>query len=462
MFVGRARELQSLHHAYQADGFQFPVIYGRRRVGKTALINEFIRGKDSIFFTGLETNARQNLANFSKSVFDYVGGMGTNPLFPSFQEALEYVFALSRKKRMVLVIDEYPYVAKSYKGFASLLQMLIDKHKNTSQLFLILCGSSMSFMEEQVLGYQSPLYGRRTAQLKILPLDFFESRLCFKNFSAHDMACIYGMVGGTPQYLLQMDERLSLEENIKNTFLNTTSYLFEEPGNLLKQEVRESAVYNAIIAAIATGSSRLSEISSKVGEVTSTCSAYLHNLISLGIVKKETPVTEKPSRKTIYVIADNMFRFWYKFIPANMSIIQNGMVELAYKNISEQLPAFMGMVFEEICKQYLWKLNREGKAAMTFTHLGRWWGGDAKTKTKAEVDILAIADKASALFGECKWTNEDVDAKVLDTLLQRSELFPFSRKHFYVFAKNGFNSACVKRARVLGNVTLLTHEEISK
>jgi len=460
MFVSRTRELQALQRAYQAEGFQFPVIYGRRRVGKTALINEFVRGKDNIFFTGLETNAKQNLANFSKSVFEHAGGFGTTPVFPNFQEALEYVFALSKEKRLVLVIDEYPYVAKSCKGFASILQVLIDKYKHTSKLFLILCGSSMSFMEEQVLGYQSPLYGRRTAQFKILPFDFFESRLCFKNFSAHDMACIYGIVGGTPPYLLQMDDRLSVEENIKNTFLNTTSYLFEEPTNLLKQEVREPAVYNALIAAIATGSSKLSDISNKVGEETSVCSAYLHNLISLGIIKKETPVTEKSSRKTIYSVADNMFRFWYRFIPANMSIIQNGMVELAYKNIAEQLSSFMGMVFEEICKQYLWKLNREGKAAMTFTHLGRWWGGDAKTKTKAEVDILAIADKGSALFGECKWTNEEVDTNVLETLIQRSELLPFSRKHFYVFAKNGFGSACVKRAKELKNVTLVSYAEI--
>jgi len=250
---------------------------------------------------------------------------------------------------------------------------------------------------------------------------------------------------------------LSLEENIKNTFLNTHSYLFEEPNNLLKQEVRESAAYNAVIAAIATGSSKLSEIANKMGEATSACSAYLRNLISLGIIKKETPVTEKSSKKTIYAIADNMFRFWYRFIPPNISIIQNGMVELAYKNISEQLSTFMGMAFEEICKQYLWKLNREGEAAMTFTHLGRWWGGDLKTKTKAEVDILAVADKDAAIFCECKWTHEDVDTSVLDTLIQRSELFPFSRKHFYIFAKNGFSSACMKRAKALSHVTLVNY-----
>ncbi|HPP68272.1 MAG TPA: ATP-binding protein, partial [Clostridiales bacterium] len=165
MFIGREKELQSLNQLYQTNQFQFPVIYGRRRVGKTALINEFVKGKDTIFFTGLETNAKQNLENFSKCVFTYTSGNFTSaPVFQNFQEALEYVFVLSLNKRIILVIDEYPYVAKSYKGFASILQVLIDKYKDTSKLFLILCGSSMSFMEEQVLGYKSPLYGRRTAQ----------------------------------------------------------------------------------------------------------------------------------------------------------------------------------------------------------------------------------------------------------------------------------------------------------
>ncbi|MCL2013522.1 MAG: ATP-binding protein [Oscillospiraceae bacterium] len=458
MFVGRNRELSELNELYETGKFQMSVMYGRRRVGKTALINEFVKGKDTIFFTGLETNSKQNLENFSKAVFNYTSGFGTAPVFQNFGVALEYVFALSKEKRIVLVIDEYPYVAKSYKGFASVLQVLIDKYKDTSNMFLILCGSSMSFMEEKVLGYKSPLYGRRTAQLKVLPFDFFECCRYFKNFSALDMALIYGIVGGTPQYLLQMNDSLSVEDNIKNNFLKTTSYLFEEPNNLLKQEVREPAIYNAIITAVATGSTKLSEISGKVGEETSACSAYLKNLISLGIIKKETPITEKTSKKTIYVIADNMFRFWYRFVPGNMSVIQNVMIEVAYKNISEHLPSYMGAVFEEICKQYLWKLNREGKAAVTFMDLGRWWGNDPENQTQAEIDILATADKDTAIFCECKWTNDDVDLSTLETLVERSNLFSFGKKYFYLFAKNGFTVGCMERADKMGNVTLISYD----
>lgn len=462
MFIGREKELKSLNNLYNTNKFQLPVIYGRRRVGKTALINEFVKDKDTIYFTGIETNAKQNLENFSRSIFTYATGLTTAPVFSSFQEALEHVFNLSEKKRIVLVIDEYPYVAKSYKGLASILQVLIDKHKDTSKLFLILCGSSMSFMEEQVLGYKSPLYGRRTAQFKILPFDYFESRKYFKNFSDMDMAAIYGITGGTPQYLLQMDDNISVEENIKNNFLKTSSYLFEEPNNLLKQEVREPAIYNAIISAVAMGSTKLSEISSKAGEETSACSAYLKNLISLGIIKKETPITEKSMRKTIYVISDNLFRFWYRFVPTNISIIQNEMTDLALKNIEEKFSSYMGAVFEEICKQYLWELNRQGKAAITFTDLGRWWGNDPKNKCETEIDIMGTADDKSAIFCECKWINEKVDTGVLDTLIARSRLFHYADFHLYLFAKTGFTKGCRDKANEIGNVTMVTFDEMMR
>ena len=289
MFIGRERELQALERLFYSDHFEFAVIYGRRRVGKTALISRFIQDKDAIYFMGVESSEKQNLENLSKSIMEYSSGIEAETSFLSFQAALEYVFRLAEKKRVILTIDEYPYVARASKSLASTLQLLIDKYKEASKLMLILCGSSMSYMEDQVLAYKAPLYGRRTAQFKILPFNFFETCRYFRNFSPSDCALIYGIAGGTPQYLLQMDDSMSVDENIKNTFLNSSSALFEEPENLLKQEVREPSLYNAIISAIATGASKLSEISTKVGENSSTCTAYLKNLISLGLVRRETP-----------------------------------------------------------------------------------------------------------------------------------------------------------------------------
>lgn len=239
MFIGRERELATLNKLYASDKFEFVVIYGRRRVGKTALISQFIDDKNTIYFMGVESNAKQNLENFSKSILSYHTGMEAETSFLSFQAALEYVFKLSEKERIILAIDEYPYVARSSKSLASTIQLLIDQYKDTSKLMLILCGSSMSYMEDHVLAYKAPLYGRRTAQMKILPFDFEETCHYFKNFTDEEKAYVYGIVGGTPQYLLQMSDKLSIEDNIKNTFLNPNSALFEEPENLLKQEVRE-------------------------------------------------------------------------------------------------------------------------------------------------------------------------------------------------------------------------------
>ena len=457
MFIGRERELNALERLYQSNKFEFAVIYGRRRVGKTALINKFIDDKNAIYFMGVESNAKQNLENLSKSIMEYVSGTEIDSIFSSFQSALEYVFKLAEKERIILAIDEYPYVARSSKSLASTLQLLIDKYKDKSKLMLILCGSSMSYMEDHVLAYKAPLYGRRTAQMKLSPFDFEETCRYFKNFSDEDKALIYGVVGGTPQYLLQIDDNLSVEENIKNTFLNPVSFLYEEPINLLKQEFREPAIYTAVIAAVATGASRMSEISGKVGEDTNVCSMYLKNLINLGIVQKETPYGEKASRKSVYSIEDNMFRFWYRFVFENNSIIARGAADLVYKRIEPRLSDYMGKVFEEICRQYLWKQLLSGNCPVEFSSLGRWWGNNPKEKRQEEIDIMGEQDKNTALFAECKWTNEKVDLGVLETLVKRSNLFSYKTKHYYLFSKSGFTKGCIDKAYEMGNVSLVKY-----
>lgn len=460
MFIGRKRELSALDKLYTSGRFEFVVIYGRRRVGKTALINQFIKDKRAIYFMGVESNDRQNLENLSRNILEYGAGIQAETAFLSFQAALQYVFELSEKERLLLVIDEYPYVARSSKSFASTLQLLIDKYKERSKLMLILCGSSMSYMEDHVLAYKAPLYGRRTAQMKVQPFDFADTCQYFKNFSGEDKALVYGIAGGTPQYLMQMDDRLSMEDNIKKTFLNPVSFLFEEPENLLKQEVREPALYNAIITVIANGASRMSEISAKVGEDTNVCAAYLKNLLELGLIYKETPYGERGSRKSIYAIADNMFRFWYRFVPENHSMIARGAVEPVYERIAPFLSDYMGKVFEEICRQYLWKCLLIGASPVKFVELGRWWGTDPVQKKQVEIDIMGEQDKNTALFGECKWTNEKIHLSVLETLTGRSQLFHYREVHFYLFAKSGFTKGCIDRAQEMKNVTLVTYEEI--
>lgn len=460
MFIGRERELQTLEKLYASGKFEFAVIYGRRRVGKTALISRFIEGKKAVYFMGVESNAKQNLENFSRSIIEYSSGAAAQLSFASFQAALEYVFELGQKERVILAIDEYPYVARASKSLASTLQMLIDRCSASSQLMLILCGSSMSYMEDHVLAYKAPLYGRRTAQMRIEPFEFADACRYFKRFSNEDKALIYGIVGGTPQYLLQIDDKLSVEQNLKNTLLNPASALFEEPENLLKQEVREPALYNAIITAIATGASRMTDIAGKVGENANVCAVYIKNLLELGIIKKEVPYGEKSARKALYSIDDNLFRFWYRFIPENSSVIARGAADLAYERIQPHFSDYMGKVFEDICRQYLWQLLLRGDSPVAFKDLGRWWGNDPIERKQAEIDIMGEQDKDTAIFAECKWTNEKVDASVLELLWHRSRLFRYTDVRLYLFAKSGFTRECKARAKAMGNVTLVEYKDI--
>ena len=290
MFIGRKRELDNLNQRYGCGKFECAIIYGRRRVGKTTLINEFIKDKEAISYTGIEGNQKENLEGLSKSIYSLSQDFSdASSNFSGFQEALETVFKIAQKRRIVFVIDEYPYIAISYKALSSILQILIDRNKDTSKMFLILCGSSLSFMENQVLGYESPLFGRRTCQYKITLFDFFEIKNYYNKFSDNDLAIIYGITGGIPLYMSLMNDNMSVEDNIKANFLVPNSYLFEEPTNVIKQECRDPSQYNSIIKAIATGPSRMSEISSKAGLDTSLATSYLNKLMSLGIVKKEMP-----------------------------------------------------------------------------------------------------------------------------------------------------------------------------
>ena len=322
MFHCRESELRKLNKRYQYTDFECVIIYGRRRVGKTALINEFCKDKPTIYFSALNATAQENLRTLSNSIHQYERpDAASTAEFQSYEDAFDEISKLSGEERVVFVIDEYPYLAKSKPAVSSMLQHLIDHVWSEGRLFLILCGSSMSFMEYQVLGYESPLYGRRTAQFKIEPLTYLESAQFYPSLNYEDQALVYGITGGIPHYINQLKVRSTVDRALLDNLFDSSSYLFEEPENLLKQELREPAVYNSIIRAIAEGASRMNDISTKTGIETGPCAKYVKTLIDLGIIKKETPITEKPGKKTIYFLTDNFFRFWYRFVPQNIAAI---------------------------------------------------------------------------------------------------------------------------------------------
>jgi len=464
MFIGRERELKKLNELYKSGNFEMPVIYGRRRIGKTTLINEFIKGKETIYFSAIEANARVNLENLSQSILSVTGDYadGSTPIFDSFAAALDKVFRAAKTKRIILVMDEYPYLANSYKPISSLLQDFIDKNKDTSRLFLILCGSSLSFMENQVLGYKSPLFGRRTAQFKLEHFDFKEARSFFPKYNLYDAALAYGITGGIPLYMSKINDSKSITDNLKDNFFDSSAYLFDEPTNLIKQECREPAQYNSIIQAVASGASRLNEIASKIETDTSTCSNYLKMLLSIGIIKKEYPFKEENIKKTIYTIADTMFLFWYRFIPGHIALINKGSKDKVYSQIEKDIPAFMGFVFEDICKQYMWQLNLDENSPVDFIDIGRWWGNDPINKCETEIDLMAAAADNSAIFCECKWAKNKTEKSVLDDLFAQSKLFHYNPVQLYLFSKTGFTKGCIESAEKMGNVRLITFAEMFK
>jgi AAA+ ATPase superfamily predicted ATPase len=462
MFVGRETELARLNELYSGDGFEFVVIYGRRRVGKTTLIKEFIKDKNAVYFVAREADSRINLAGFSNDVYAVTANESRGKaVFSDWEKAFDYLYQVSKDTRLVLAIDEYPYLAGGHRPISSIIQAHIDNHLKESKLFLILCGSSMSFMENQVLAYKSPLYGRRTAQFKIEPFSFFESLPFFEGYAQEEKAMLYGCVGGTPEYLNKLDSAKPVRDTIVELFLSSSGVLYEEPSNLLKQELREPVTYNGIIEAMATGASRLNEIATKCGMESNKCAKYLKVLITLGIVRKEFPVTDGPSsKKSIYRLEDMMFRFWYRFVFPNMSAIETGLGKTLYDcDIDENLPAHLGLVFEEICKQYLLDEAKRGTLPFFVNKLGRWWGTNPHERRQEEIDILAF-HKESALFCECKWTNAPVGISVLNALKAKGALFSYKHKRYLLFAKSGFTDQLIQAAVEMSDVSLIRFDEM--
>lgn len=462
MFIGRENELADLNDMYNQNKFQLFVLYGRRRVGKTTLINEFCKNKDAIFYSAEQSNNKLNLEKFSGQVFQFYSENTLEP-FSSWANALTYINDRQKDKRLIIVFDEFPYLVKKNKALLSELQHLIDHKLQYGNLFIILCGSYMGFMEKEVLSSKSPLFGRRTGQLHMKSFDYHTSLRLLDGFSDEEKLMLYGAFGGTALYLQQIQSEKSFEENIKYAFLRTTAYLYEEPLLLLRQEVQEPGIYSAIIEAIAGGATRSNEISTKIDEEPAKCLKYIKILCELGILYKEVPFGEKPtSRKTIYSISDFMFRFWYRYVFTNRSLIETGAQDaILKKRIQPTYNDYMGLVFEKICSDYLMLQNIRGNLPILFTKIGRWWGSDSASHSQAEIDIVANEGK-DYLICECKWRNEKLDLSVLKGLKEKADAFMKKRNNtwYILFSKSGFTDAVINRAKNDDHIILVDLHDI--
>ena len=461
MFYCREKELGDLNSRYYGNRFECLIVYGRRRVGKTALINEFCKDKPTVFFSALNASSQENLVALSKAIFEKDNAdTEYAPVFNSFDAAFSAITKMAEKERLVFVIDEYPYLAKADKSVSSRLQHIIDRVWKDGKLFLILCGSSMSFMEYQVLGYESPLYGRRTGQYKIGALSYKEITAFNPELDHEQQALVYGITGGIPHYINKLDVKGDVDNALINNLFNTSSYLYEEPENLLKQELREPAIYNSVITAIAGGASRSNEIATKVGIEAPICAKYLKVLLDLGIIRKETPITEKPGRKTVYEIGDNFFRFWYRFIPQNTSAISAGRTGQIYEPlIKKHVSDYMGKVFEQMCREYLWQ-NADSLPIIP-QEIGQWWGTDPNERKEVQIDIVVTpAEGNEYVIGSCKYKNEPVGADELELIKAYSRVFGKGKVyHYYIFSKSGFTKGLTELAQK-GDVTLVTLDDM--
>jgi len=464
MFAGRKKELAFLEKRYQGYQSELLVIYGRRRIGKTEILKKFVSDKTHFFYSAIETTDKNQLELFSKAILKGTEFEKFIHTFKSWEEAFEFLANQSQNKRLLVVIDEFPYMVNGNSSIPSILQNIWDLKLKASGLMLVLCGSSMAFMEKELLSVKNPLYGRMTGNYKINELSVFETAELLRDTKPETVIEYYGVFGGVPHYLIQIDQSRSFFHNIDSIALERGSILFNEVEFLLRQELREVMSYFAVIQAIALGSTSINEIEQKSAIDRTKLTYYLNNLIELGLIEKEYPVTMPvkqiaKSRKGLYFLKDSFFRFYFTYMFPYMSeLIDSGSDHIIERVIKPDFSRYMGHVFEKVSKQYLVKLKNDGDSPFYYMSIGRWW------EKGEEIDIVAFDNDNNLLIGECKWTTTAAQLKLLNKMsdLSDSILTDSKQKWYYIFSKSGFAKELMEKSRVDQKIQLITIEDLFK
>ena len=444
-FINRTRELNLLNDLAHSQQAQLFIVYGRRRVGKTELLRQFSQNHPHLFFVATQNTDKNLLGTWSRLLWQYAHGEDLADFsFPTWEASLRFLATLSHTEPLVVVVDEFPYMVEANAALPSILQKVWDEVLRHSQLCLILCGSSIGMMEKHTLDYGSPLYGRRSGQLLLQPLDFAAARQFVPRYTSIEQVETYAVFGGLPAYLAQISPQQSLADNVISHILNPNRFLYEEPLFLLRTELREPRNYFAVLQAIAHGNTRPNAIAqaSGVGDAR-IVSKYLHTLQDLQLIVRDVPVTETQpdkSRRGLYRLADEFLRFWFRFVAPHRSELEQGQAELLWQSrIASYLPEFVGPVFERVCQQFLWEAARKGHLPFMPQKIGRWWAN------QQELDLVGLNQNERAVFvGECKWRNRPVGVNVLNNLHKQTQLFlsqhPFETLHYALFSKAGFTT----------------------
>ena len=459
-FINRHEELGFLEKEYCREGSSLVVLYGRRRVGKTSLAAEFIKAKDALYFLASEENETQNRIAFKNIVAEQTGN---ELLMSASVDNWDMVFkawldAASEEKKL-MVLDEFQYLGKANYAFPSIFQRIWDTMLKDRNVMVILCGSHISMMESQTLMYSSPLYGRRTGQIRLkqIPFRYYNEFLPDKN--KKELIEYYAVTGGVPKYIELFYDSDNLYNAIENNVLSKQGFLYDEPNFLLGREVTEVGSYFSVIKTIAAGNRKLSKMATALELKQTGLTKYLKTLINLDILEREVPITEdnpEKSKKGLYRIKDNFMAFWFQFVFPNLSYIESGHRESAMKKIEANLMgSHVSFVYEDICLENMWDLNADDTWEFNFDKAGRWWDNNN------EIDIVAI-DSAGKdiIFGECKYWNKVVGTAVLDELEQKSDKVDWKkserRNHFILFSINGFSDELKKLVKTRKDLILMS------
>ena len=461
-FINREKERAFLESEYNKESASFIVIYGRRRIGKTSLIKEFIKDKSALFFLATEESESENRNAFKSVVSEYI----KNPLLAqadvtNWEELFSYIVNDVTHDRKLIIIDEFQYIGKANHAFVSILQKIWDTLLSDTNIMLILCGSLVNMMYSQTLSYDSPLYGRRTGQIKMKQIAFRCYQDFFPTAGQRQLIENYAVTGGVPKYIESFEPYDNVYTAIERCVMSKESYLYEEPVFLLEKEVQDVGSYFSIIKTIASGKEKQSEIASALNVAQTNLPKYLKTLIDLDILEREVPATEdKPekSKMGLYKIKDNYIRFWFRFIYPYRSYIEMDNTDFVMQKIKAGFVANQAAyVYEDICRrEYMPALAADDKWDFTPTSFGRWWD-----RSDTEIDIVAIDESSeNVIFGECKFTNEPMDVDIYYHLLEKIERVEWKKKtrkdHFVFFSFNGYTDKLRQLAE--GNNLIVLYE----
>ena len=456
-FINRERELNALNEQYYKETASFIVIYGRRRIGKTTLIKEFIKDKKALYFLANEENEAISMKRFTEALSDYTGQEYLkNAAFKSWNDLFEVFLKYDQKEKKLLIIDELPYMVGTNPAFPSILQWVWDAWFGNKNIMLILCGSLINMMEKFTLNYGSPLYGRRTGQIKLKQIDFTHYHKFYENMSYRDLVEHYAVTGGVPKYIELFDGRKNIFEEIKRLMLTPEGLLFEEPEFLLRREIDEIGSYFSIIKSIAAGNHKQGKISTDISVKQTSLPKYLKTLIDLDILEREVPVTEsnpEKSKMSLYQIKDNFLRFWFRFVYPERGRLELGQSDYVMERIKANfIDNHVAYIYETVCRSELWQLASSGE--LQFNKLGRWWN------SKEEIDIVALDNVGEDIvFAECKYREAPMDIDVFYDLLGKKEFVLWNkekrREKFVLFSISGFTDKLQKLAGERGDLLLV-------